>query len=584
MKPNTHVLKTESNSSINKKTKVITSEGTFVRDNSAIEAQKNIEITENGLMTITPSSGFDGLAQAVVTVNVPERVITPTLETKDVTFTENSFTELTPTTLGIDGFDKVNVRVAIPTESKEVTINSNGLTVITPETGTLSSVRVTTDVQPNLQKKRFYAATNGTKFVYPDEGYDGLSEAEVVVNVLPTHQTKNVEITANGNYRINPDEGIDCMDRVIVDVAIPLEENKEITLASSGAYEILPTNGNTAMKKVTVTPLTQTKTLNVEHEGTYTVEKDHDKAGMTEVEVNVDIPTQSKNISMTTNDSVTVTPDSGFDFLDKVTFDLNVPQNAQSLFAFKNGNDVIYTHSVPASSGNVKIEIPASTGVTNTTGAYSSGNLYAWKNGDNTIYTTTASPGNGNVTCYNETGNSIGNGTKTTTTTTTTTYIVVENNINGNTYYFNPSTAISVTPPSGGTETNVRDVSSGHMSGLKMTSNPTSFVNNKLGIYHVSLGSHSIYNVMVKSFVQGSNGIWSVGIYGYEDDTSVINMSSINTWPKSMDYVVTTGFNGITYNGVQYTRTSSDDTSYSKVTYNSTDYLRNNSSDYTMEM
>lgn len=84
---------------------------------------------------------------------------------------------------GYDGLSQVIVAAA-PTQTKTTTITKNGSTTISKDSSYygMTSVTVTTDVQPALQSKT--VTENGT--VTADSGYDGLSSVEVDVPQLDT--------------------------------------------------------------------------------------------------------------------------------------------------------------------------------------------------------------------------------------------------------------------------------------------------------------------------------------------------------------------------------------------------------------
>lgn len=105
---------------------------------SFIEDTTTVTIDENSTQTFKPTSGFEATKQITITVNVPGTVpsgtlditdngikdvknyaevnvnVEPNLEQKTVTITENSTTEVTPTS-GKDGISKVTITTSVPT-------------------------------------------------------------------------------------------------------------------------------------------------------------------------------------------------------------------------------------------------------------------------------------------------------------------------------------------------------------------------------------------------------------------------------------------------------------------------------------
>ena len=80
-----------------------------------------------------------------------------------------------------------------------------------------------------------------------------------------------------------------------------------------------------------------------------------------------DSETQTKEVTIVTNTSTEVKPDSG-KLLKKVTVITAVPNK---LFAFGTAEGVVYTLSVPEEDmASIDVYVPAVTGLTKTTGAY----------------------------------------------------------------------------------------------------------------------------------------------------------------------------------------------------------------------
>ena len=83
----------------------------------------------------------------------------------------------------------------------------------------------------------------------------------------------------------------------------------------------------------------------------------------------VPVPTlETKTQSITANGEMTLTPDEGKAYSSVV---LNVAVPATKLFAFGTAEGVVYTLSVPdADTASIDVYVPATTGLTKTTGAY----------------------------------------------------------------------------------------------------------------------------------------------------------------------------------------------------------------------
>ena len=113
---------------------------------------KSLTITENGTQTVRCDSGYTGLSQVGITVDVPTEEFET--QSKTIEITENGTMTVEPDS-NFDGLIKVtiNTDVAIPsfkTQDKNLTIKDNGTMTITPDEGYigLSQVGITVDV-PN---------------------------------------------------------------------------------------------------------------------------------------------------------------------------------------------------------------------------------------------------------------------------------------------------------------------------------------------------------------------------------------------------------------------------------------------------
>lgn len=169
------------------------------------QAEKTVDITENGAFTVEPDAGFAFIKKVSGTVAVPAPE--PVLQEKSVNITSNGQTSVTPDS-GKDGLSKVDITVAVPTPT------------------------------PKLQKKSISITANGSGSVLPDAGNDGLSEVDYTVDVpasTPVLQEKTVTITENGITEVTPDSGQDGLSKVAVTTSVPSiirGSLSEVTLAA----------------------------------------------------------------------------------------------------------------------------------------------------------------------------------------------------------------------------------------------------------------------------------------------------------------------------------------------------------------
>ena len=117
---------------------------------------------------VRPDAGYGGLSQVTVeAIQTEEKTVMPKKDSFSVIPSSGKF------------LTEVNVN-GVPTEEKTVTENG----VVEPSDGKFLS-KVTVNVpKGNLQRKRVTLTENNrTSFIYPDPGYDGISEVWATVNV-----------------------------------------------------------------------------------------------------------------------------------------------------------------------------------------------------------------------------------------------------------------------------------------------------------------------------------------------------------------------------------------------------------------
>ena len=171
-----------------------------------IEIGKSERITSNGIVNVQPDQGYDAMDQ--VRVNV---AVEPALETKTIT-TNGTYTPSS----GKDGFSSVTVSVAGNTpslESKNVSVTENGSSTISPSSGYdgLSSVNLNVNVPvpriassveeyPQITNLELSSLTEDTQAIsYPIEipnNYDAISSGHIYYNLAKT------SFLQNGTYNI----------------------------------------------------------------------------------------------------------------------------------------------------------------------------------------------------------------------------------------------------------------------------------------------------------------------------------------------------------------------------------------------
>ena len=149
------------------------------------------------------------------------------LQTKNVTITENTTTQVTPDSNYI-GLSRVSITTDVPTEihnqQKDEVVHANTTRTIYPDSGYigLSRVIITTDIPTgvNNQEKSETVHANTSMTIYPDSGYTGLSRVNVTAKA--DLQDKFAKISQGGVTNITYDEGFDGLNSVEVFVDVPL--------------------------------------------------------------------------------------------------------------------------------------------------------------------------------------------------------------------------------------------------------------------------------------------------------------------------------------------------------------------------
>ena len=145
-------------------------------------------------------------------------------------------------------------------------------------------------------------------------------------------QEKSVEYTENNDYQILPDEGFDGMTKVnvSVDVAVPTVQNsKTVNINTNGTQTISPDTDYDVVEQVVVNtnvqPNLQEKTVDVLLTDTSTnIQPDSGFDGMSSVTVNHSPVESNTAYTATSNGSYTIHPSEGFDATTSVNLTVNV--------------------------------------------------------------------------------------------------------------------------------------------------------------------------------------------------------------------------------------------------------------------
>ena len=255
---------------------------------------KSLDITKNGNYKVQYDKGFSGLGKVDVNVNVPDAEIHNQTKEELITINNKRYT-YTPDK-DYTGIGKLNVMVQIP----EQPIYEEGY-VVGKEDGINEQKRKLTDI--NITQNGTYTKEDGYK--------------NVVVNVpvpVINNQEKSITITENGQTDITPDTNYTGLSKVGVNVNIDTQSYYD------NGYSQGKIDGKTegiAEQKAKLTDISITEN------GTYEKED-----GYKSVVVNVPIPeinNQEKSITINSNGTSSVVPDTGYTGISKIDITVNVP-------------------------------------------------------------------------------------------------------------------------------------------------------------------------------------------------------------------------------------------------------------------
>lgn len=119
MEANTWIKQIQYDREKDKPSTLVTTDGwSYTEDSEAgkraiLEQNHRVTLTTNGVHSVDPDNGFEGMKKATVTVDIPPA----RLDAKRVTITKNNTSTLVEPELGYDGLSSVDCEVSIPTES-----------------------------------------------------------------------------------------------------------------------------------------------------------------------------------------------------------------------------------------------------------------------------------------------------------------------------------------------------------------------------------------------------------------------------------------------------------------------------------
>lgn len=316
-----------------------------------------VEYTENGSFTVTPESGFDGLSQVDITVNIDTQSIADeayaegeaagivTGKAQGVAEQKAKLTSTTLTTNGTvtreDGWNEVTVDVDTTTP-----YNEGVAAGIAEQKAKLTSTTIT---------------ENGT--TTREDGFNS-----VTVNVQPDLETKTASYNANGQYTITPTTGKDGISEATITVDVPSDVNNQDKTVSptTSSQSVTADSGYSGLGTVTVEAVTSSIDANI---AASNIKKDVSILGVTG-SYDPQPTLQAKTVDPTTSQQV-ITADSGNDGLSQVTvegvtsaIDANITaSNIKSGVTILGVTGTVTEGITP--TGNINITNTNSTDVTN---------------------------------------------------------------------------------------------------------------------------------------------------------------------------------------------------------------------------
>ena len=199
-------------------------------DDSKILQTKNVTITENTTTQVTPDSNYIGLSRVVITTDIPSGVNN---QDKSETVHANTSMTIYPDS-GYTGLSRVNVTAKADLQDKFAKISQGGVTNITYDEGFdgLKSVEVFVDVP--LGKIEFDSSTNAQRVVTDSSGY-----CDITVN---PYTVKDVYVDSSTSPQVIRPTDTDAFNNIYINKLSldPLNINPSKSMqVFQGAYDFV---------------------------------------------------------------------------------------------------------------------------------------------------------------------------------------------------------------------------------------------------------------------------------------------------------------------------------------------------------
>lgn len=266
----------------------------------------------NKKYTYTPDKDYTGIGKLNVMVQIPEQ---PIYEEGYVVGKEDGINEQKRKLTDIeivengnyerqDGYKKIEVNVpTVNNQEKSITITENGQTDIVPDTDYTGLSKIGINVNINTQS--YY--DNGYSQGKIDGKEDGIAEQKAKLTDL--------NITENGTYTREDGYG-----SITVDVPSSVPDLRETEITPKTTEQIITPDGFDGYNKITV------KAVDSSIDSEIKPENIKSGANILGVEGNLEgVNNQEKSITINSNGTSSITPDTGYTGISKINITTNVP-------------------------------------------------------------------------------------------------------------------------------------------------------------------------------------------------------------------------------------------------------------------
>ena len=173
---------------------------------------------------------------------------------------------------------------------------------------------------------------------------DGLinTYADKILEIKEAGELETVDVTVTENNKMTsivPQGEYVGIEKVRIYTDIPIQSSKDITIQQNGEYDVVVDDGYEGLKRVNIDvdiPIDGVQNLTVtENKTYYTIKPSGENVAIESAVVYTDIPMQEKTVDVTSNGTLTISPDNGYEGLN--TVNLNVAVKGDGKTVLPNG-------------------------------------------------------------------------------------------------------------------------------------------------------------------------------------------------------------------------------------------------------